>query len=196
MDKMAALMEKNLRLLLENAEELTDEELEEEALEEYRAVQGASEAALEAFEARFQIRLPEDFKALYRYKDGSGFLPLIWPQEEYYHGYRLLSLEEIGRVKGYFQHEDREMAEYPDCFDAAALGRLDRRIKPHLFCRRWIPFAEYAGALYLMLDYDPSEAGTVGQVICYIHDPDFVHYVAPSVACALERTEAVIEGLV
>ena len=87
------------------------------------------------------------------------------------------------------------MAEYPDCFDEAALGQLDRRIKPPLFCRRWFPFAEYAGALYLMLDYDPSEAGTVGQVICYIHDPDFIHYVAPSVTCALERTEAVIEGL-
>ena len=186
MDKIAALMEKNLQLLLENAEELTDEELEEEALEEYRAVRGASEAALEDFEARFQIRLPEDFRALYRYKDGSGFLPLIWPQEEYCYGYRLLPLEEIGRVKGYFQHEDREMAEYPDCFDEAALRQLDRRIKPHL----------YAGALYLMLDYDPSEAGTVGQVICYVHDPDFVHYVAPSVTCALERTEAVIEGLV
>ena len=57
MDKMAALMEKNLQLLLENVEELTDEELEEETLEEYRAVQGASEAA-------FQIRLPEDFRAL------------------------------------------------------------------------------------------------------------------------------------
>lgn len=64
MDKMAALMEKNLQLLLENVEELTDEELEEETLEEYRTVQGASEAALEDFEARFQIRLPEDFRAL------------------------------------------------------------------------------------------------------------------------------------
>lgn len=32
MDKMAALMEKNLQLLLENVEELTGEELEEEAL--------------------------------------------------------------------------------------------------------------------------------------------------------------------
>lgn len=40
MDKMAALMEKNLQLLLENVEELTGEELEEETLEEYRAVQG------------------------------------------------------------------------------------------------------------------------------------------------------------
>ena len=33
MDKMAALMEKNLQLLLENVEELTGEELEEEALD-------------------------------------------------------------------------------------------------------------------------------------------------------------------
>lgn len=192
MDTVKDLMEKNLRLLCDNAEALTDEELEAEELEDYRAIQGASEAALAGFEERFQIRLPEDFRALYRYKNGSGSLPLIWPQEGFYRGYRLLSLEEICGLKTCFQHEDRELANFPR--SAALLRTLDRR--PHLFCRRWIPFAAYAGSLYLMLDFDPGEAGAAGQIICYVHDPDFIHYVASSVTEALGRTEAVIAGLV
>lgn len=59
MDKMAALMEKNLQLLLENAVEPDGR-----GVGGGGAVQGASEAGLEDFEARFQIRLPEDFRAL------------------------------------------------------------------------------------------------------------------------------------
>lgn len=189
------LVERNLRLLCENAGALTDEEIEPEALEEYRGISGASEEELRAFERRFQVELPEDFRALYRYKDGSGDLALLWPQEGYYRGYRLLSLGEIGRLKEYFQCEDREMEAFPDCFDRVALGRLDRRIRPHLSCRRWIPFGEYAGSLYLMLDFDPSGEGAMGQVISYVHDPDFVYYIASGVTEVLERTEAVMEGL-
>lgn len=60
MDKMAALMEKNLQLLLENAVESDGRGVGGGG----GAVQGVSEAGLEDFEARFQIRLPEDFRAL------------------------------------------------------------------------------------------------------------------------------------
>jgi cell wall assembly regulator SMI1 len=31
-----------------------------------------------------------------------------------------------------------------------------------------------------MLDFDPAEAGTYGQIIMYVHDPDFVYYVTSS----------------
>ncbi len=31
-----------------------------------------------------------------------------------------------------------------------------------------------------MLDMNPGDDGKVGQIICYIHDPDEVVYVAPS----------------
>lgn len=194
MDIMADLIEKNLRLFCANAETLTEEAAEPEELADFHDIQGASEEALTGFEERFQIRLPEDFRALYRYKNGSGYLPLIWPQEGFYHGYRLLSLEEIYRLKSYFQHEDREISEFPN--SAALLRTLDRRVKPHLFCRRWIPFAAHTGSLYLMLDFDPSSAGTAGQIICYIHDPDSICYIAPSITEVLRRTEFVIEGLV
>ena len=57
----------------------------------------------------------------------------------------------------------------------------DSRIKPYLFNKKWIPFAEYCDSCFLMLDFDPDTAGKEGQIICYIHDPDKVVYAAPSI---------------
>jgi cell wall assembly regulator SMI1 len=31
-----------------------------------------------------------------------------------------------------------------------------------------------------MLDYDPTEYGKIGQIIFYVHDPDFIYYIAPT----------------
>lgn len=73
----------------------------------------------------------------------------------------------------------------------------DRKLKGcfrDFYC--WFPFAEYAGSLYLMLDYNPSQKGTVAQIICYVHDTDFIYYIAPDITEALKLTETVIEGLV
>ena len=114
MNGIVELIKKNEQLFLENAEELNDEELEQEDLDEYLALQGVTEEELNAFENQFQIRLPEDFKTVYRYKNGSGYMNLIWPQTRFYRGYRLLSLQEMSEIKSYFQSENHEMTEFPD----------------------------------------------------------------------------------
>ena len=88
------------------------------------------------------------------------------------------------------------MTEFPNVIGEKQLQQLDERIKPYLFCERWFPFAEYAGSLYLMLDYNPSEKGEIGQIICYVHDPDFIYYVTPNITEALKMTETVIENLI
>lgn len=95
MNNIIELIKKNEQLFLENAEELKDEEVAQEDIDEYHAIQGVTEKELNAFEHQFQIKLPEDLKAVYRYKNGSGYIPLLWPQEGFYRGYRLLSLQEI-----------------------------------------------------------------------------------------------------
>ncbi len=196
MNHIVELIKSNEQLFFENAEELNDEEVEQEDIDGYFAIQGATEEQLNAFEQQFQIKLPEDFKNVYRYKNGSGHLSLVWPQEGFYRGYRLLSLQEMSKKKSYFQNENRKMIEFPDVIEEKQIQQLDERIKPYLFCERWFPFAEYAGSLYLMLDYNPSPKGTVGQIICYVHDPDFIYYIAPDITEALKLTETVIEGLV
>ena len=170
MDSIVELVKRNEQLLLENAEALNDEEVEQEDIDEYLKIQGATKEELSAFENQFQIRLPEDFKIVYSYKNGSGYMSLIWPQEGFYRGYRLLSLKEIIKLKSLFQNKNCKMTEFPNVIGEKQLQQLDERIKPYLFCERWFPFAEYAGSLYLMLDYNPSEKGEIGQIICYVHD--------------------------
>ncbi len=196
MDDIIELIKRNERLFFENAAELNDEEIEQEDIDEYFAIQGVTEDELKAFENRFQIKLPEDFKTVYRYKNGSGYMDLIWPQEGFYRGYRLLSLQEMNKIKSYFQNENHKMTEFPEVIDEKQLQQLDERIKPYLFCERWFPFAQYAGSLYLMLDYNPSEKGKTGQIICYVHDPDFIYYIAPDITETLKLTETIIEGLI
>lgn len=196
MNHLIKLIKQNEQLFLEHAEELTDEEIEQEDIDEYDSIQGAAEEDLKAFENQYQIELPEDFKAVYRYKNGSGYMSLIWSQEGFYRGFRLLSLQQMCRIKSYFQNKNCEMTEFPDIIDEKQLQQLDKRIKPYLFCERWFPFAECAGSLYLMLDYNPSETGSVGQIICYVHDPDFIYYIAQNITEALKLTETVIEDLI
>lgn len=56
----------------------------------------------------------------------------------------------------------------------------DNRIKPYLFNKKWFPFAR-DGEFYLMMDFDPDIKGTYGQIICYIHDPDEITFIAKSI---------------
>ena len=44
-----------------------------------------------------------------------------------------------------------------------------------------------------MLDYAPAEKGMAGQIICYVHDPDFIYYIAPNLTEALQLTQKVPE---
>lgn len=196
MDNIVELIKRNEQLFLKNAEALNGEEVEQEDIDEYLRIQGATEEELSNFEAQFQIRLPEDFKTVYRYKNGSGYMSLIWPQKGFYRGYRLLSLKEIRELKSFFQNENCKMTEFPSVIDEKQLQQLDERIKPYLFCERWFPFAEYAGSIYLMLDYDPNEKGEIGQIICYVHDPDFIYYISPNITEILKLTEIFIEDLI
>ena len=63
---------------LENFEELDlDDPIEEGYWEEYQEIPGASQKEIEAFEKKFSIKLPKDFKALYSYKNGSKYFSIL-----------------------------------------------------------------------------------------------------------------------
>lgn len=66
------------KYICENFDELgIDDPVEEGYFEEYEQIGGASEAEFEDFEKTFGIKLPEDFKELYSYKNGSGYFELL-----------------------------------------------------------------------------------------------------------------------
>ena len=168
-----------------------DDPVEEGYLEDYQDISGASEEELQAFEELFGIRLPSDFKALYSYKNGSKYfsiLPCVIDQREL--PFSLMSLQEMESCKKYFQNRDAQLTDFPDYFSNQDLENMrDSRIKPYLFNKKWIPFAQYCDSCYLMLDFDPDREGQEGQIICYIHDPDEIIYVA-------ENLTELIEGIV
>ena len=165
-----------------------DDPVEEEYLDDYQKISGASEKELQAFEERLGIRLPSDFKALYSYKNGSKYfsiLPCVIDQREL--PFSLMSLKEMESCKKYFQNRDALLTEFPDYFSSQDLENMrDSRIKSYLFNKKWFPFAQYCDSCYLMLDFDPDREGQEGQIICYIHDPDEIIYVAESLTELIE----------
>ena len=175
--------------ICENFEEWDlDDPVEEEYIDDYREIEGASEEEISAFEEKFGITLPEDVKELYRYKNGSKYLsilPCVIDEREM--AFNLMSLDAIEKSKEYFQNRDALLTDFPEHFTSEDIEKMkDSRIKPYLFNKKWIPFAEYCDSCFLMLDFDPNKEGKEGQIICYIHDPDEVIYVAESLTKLIE----------
>ena len=157
-----------------------DNPVEEEYIDDYQEIEGASEAEISAFEEKFGITLPEDVKELYRYKNGSKYLSILpCVIDERDMTFCLMSLQDIEHTKKYFQNRDALLTEFSKHFTSEDIEKMkDSRIKPYLFNKKWIPFAKYCDSCFLMLDFDPDKEGKEGQIICYIHDPDEVIYAA------------------
>lgn len=182
------------KLVCENFEYLELDDPEEEGeYDDYLQISGATNEQIALFEKKFGVKMPEDMKELYRYKNGSKWFCLFFPNDKLDREfqYRLLSLAEIEEKKKYFQNEDALLTEFYSDDDSAdeLLKRMeDSRVKPYLFNRKWIPFAETFGDVCLMMDFDPASEGTYGQIICYIHDPDEIAYVAETVTEIIDDT--------
>ncbi|MBU5347736.1 SMI1/KNR4 family protein [Paenibacillus lautus] len=178
---MNAVMDRLMLELEQQLEEKVAEDLRD-LLDEYKQLKGAAPDQFQLFEAGFGIELPQDFRSFYSKKNGSGYgFHVLYPGNEgggEYTPFYLMSLDEMREVKAYFCERDEPLDAY---YSSEEIQQLDPEIKPYLFHKAWYPFATMAGgSLYLMLDFDPAEPGTSGQIIMYVHDPDFVYYIAPS----------------
>ncbi len=115
---------------------------------DYRAVlqPGVSDAALDAFEARFSLKLPEGLRALYRWRNGqpdSCFDSL--------QGNRMFSaLEDIADTK--------EMLD----------GMIGTDFEdPATWRRGWVPFLSNGGGSYLCVDTDAEAGGQPGPLVAF-----------------------------
>lgn len=185
--------------LMKHLNELLDVKVKDEEIRqlynEYQDKKGASEDRLAAFETEMDVRLPEDFREFYKCKDGSGYaFHILYPgnaETEECTPFYMMSLDEIRETKQYFCERDEKLSEY---YSAEEISKLDPEIKPYLFHKPWIPFATMAGgSLYLMLDFDPSEQGSYGQIIMYVHDPDFVYYITDTFTNLLKDSNRNLE---
>ncbi len=177
---------------IKTLEELLSQKVSQNRVKEYQKynqIIGATTEELSRFEGKYKIKLPDDFKEFYSYKNGSGYhFHILYPNcaGEHIEPFYLFSLEEMEKEKDGFFSSDELMSEY---YENDEISRLDTRIKPYLMNEHWFPFASLAGGdLYLMLDYDPSEKGVRGQIISFIHDPDFIYFVANDLTELLEQS--------
>lgn len=163
-----------------------DNPVEEGYLDEYEKVSGVPKDEITAFEKKYNIDLPDDFKELYKYKNGSEFFCILpVAVDDMKMSFCLMSMKEIDETKKYFQDRDTLLSDYLTPQEIEEMR--DKRIKPYLFNKKWFPFAECCNCCYLMLDFDPDAAGKKGQIICYIHDPDRIFYVTSSISDLISK---------
>lgn len=189
------VIEKQINIL----EGLLNEKVSEERMkcyENYKQIQGATDEELKRLEEKYNIELPKTFKEFYKYKNGSGYhFHILYPNYEGDHiePFYLFSIDEIIEEKENYYNEDELMSDY---YDEEEIDELDERIKPYLKNKNWIPFASLAGgSLNLLLDYDPTDKGKKGQVISYIHDPDFIYFIADDFEEMLESSNRNLANL-
>lgn len=110
---------------------------------------GTSDAALDAFEAKFSLRLPEAFRLFHKWRDGQEPSNLESIQDN-----RMFSsLEEIAETK--------------DLLDGMIGYDFD---DPRWWRRGWVPFLSNGGGDHLCLDLAAEDGGTPGQLVAFWHD--------------------------
>ena len=110
---------------------------------------GVSDAALDAFETRFSLRLPEAFRLFHKWRDGQEPNDFESIQDN-----RMFScLQEIAETK--------------DLLDGMIGYDFD---DPRWWRRGWIPFLSNRGGDHLCLDVTAEDGGTPGQLVAFWHD--------------------------
>lgn len=104
---------------------------------------------MDAFEARFSLRLPDSFRSFYRWRDGqeSGC-------------YESLQDNRMFSSLG-------EIAESKDLLDGMIGSDFE---DPRWWRRGWIPFLDNGGGDHLCLDVVAEDGGTPGQLVPFWHD--------------------------
>lgn len=114
-----------------------------------RLRQGATDAALDAFEARFTLRLPGPFRAFYGWRDGQESDCTASLQDN-----RMFS-------------SLAQIAETKEMFDGMIGWDFE---DPRWWRRGWAPFLANGGGDHLCLDVAAEDGGEPGQLVVFWHD--------------------------
>ena len=119
---------------------------------------GASDPEINAVEATLGVNFPDDVRRSYRIHDGSN------ENAVFEFGRYLLSLQEIVRAWEILQ----PLAEDPQY--SGLRTSYGGSIRSDLWNKRWIPLTDNGSGDHVCVDLDPTETGTVGQLIDYSHE--------------------------
>jgi cell wall assembly regulator SMI1 len=107
---------------------------------------GVTAAQLDAFEARFGLKLPAAFRALYRWRDGQAD-----------GNFRSL---QINRMFSPLE----SVTDTKELFDGMIGSDFDR---PGWWRRGWVPFLSNGGGSHLCVDVDAEDGGQPGQLVAF-----------------------------
>ena len=127
-----------------------DDWLRENRPEYYsKLLPGIDDAALDRVESQFQLQLPAEFRALYRWRNGQP--PNVF--ESFQENWMFPRLKDIVDTK--------------KMLDSMIGEDFD---EPTWWRRGWIPFLSNGGGDHLCLDLTAEDGGTPGQIILFWHD--------------------------
>ncbi|OAB47172.1 SMI1/KNR4 family protein [Paenibacillus antarcticus] len=119
---------------------------------------GATDEELQLIENTLNVTLPVEMKKIYTVHNGQNWNVGV---NSFVRNLTLSPISLIIDNWNFLQEEFESDDIEPD---------IEGEIKPVLWNSKWIPIAENGGGDYLCLDTDPSEAGSVGQVLYCWHD--------------------------
>lgn len=132
--------------------------VEEDVQNELNLSSGALETDFAEVEKELDLHLPLEMKALYAIHNGQTWVNNVKPFIE-----NLMLMDTKAIIEQWqFLNDEFE----GDGMELEA----DAKIKPMLWNPKWIPIADNGGGDYVCLDTDPSDDGTVGQVLYFYHD--------------------------
>ena len=126
---------------------------------------GASEADFAELEQTLGYALPEEFKELYRVANGEADIDGVFAGDEW------LSIERIIDEYDIWQALHADVSFQNDDDSDFGCQPEDAGIKPDFWWNpKWIPLTADGSGNSKMIDLDPSEQGTAGQIIQMWHD--------------------------
>ncbi|RPD45905.1 SMI1/KNR4 family protein [Hymenobacter sediminis] len=137
---------------------------------------GAAESELSGLEAAVGKPLPEDYKALYRWRNG-----LDEDADNFGSLFYGLSFIPLARVATAFQSRAQDSELCPPAYAQASV-KADNVLNPY-----WLQLSFDGSHTWLCVDLDPAPAGRYGQVIFVDEVNESVFQVAESVAALLAQ---------
>ncbi|CCN37701.1 conserved hypothetical protein [Vibrio nigripulchritudo SO65] len=120
---------------------------------------------------------PKELINMWLHANGSEEWNTVFARKGYLTPFDFLSLESSLEMKSRLKQREIQYSNY------AEPSLRDPKIQDGWYSQGWYPFAKFAsGELVLMIDLNPTEIGTKGQIICFVHDPDTIVHVANSVS--------------
>lgn len=149
---------------------------------------GASDEDFEKLEKALGFELPDGFKEVYRIHDGSDNWFVLMGDD-------WLSIEEI--IEDYQSWKrlyDEQVFSDEDGIDFGCEPENDKIKSDYWVNPKWVPFTRNACGDNKMIDLDPSDTGTKGQIIQLWHDDASRELLAVSLKAFFEQYATDLEN--